>query len=221
MHPTCAIAEAKSRARSNPNTRTRPLSGRASPTSIRIVVVLPAPLGPRKPKTSPAASSKETSETASRRPKRLTRCSATRTGSDIGKTLSWKARVEPEAGRRETEDEKHGGATSAVYRLPSTVYRPPAIILPRARQFASLALVRPGARGVQRRASLRHRILAGVARDGGRASRLAAPTAGGSHPRRQAGRTSGASRGRRFARSRYGRRAGARLRGRCVRPAGA
>src|SRR5258706_15859182 len=61
--------------------RTRPRSGRASPTSIRIVVVFPAPLGPRKPKTSPAQTSKETSDTTSRLPKLRVSPSADRTTS--------------------------------------------------------------------------------------------------------------------------------------------
>jgi len=46
---------------------------------MRIVVVFPAPFGPRKPKTSPAVSSKETSETTSRRPNRFVSASAERT----------------------------------------------------------------------------------------------------------------------------------------------
>src|SRR5579859_275016 len=36
-----------------PNSRASPLVGRTRPSRILIVVVLPAPLGPRKPKTSP------------------------------------------------------------------------------------------------------------------------------------------------------------------------
>src|SRR5579875_2113567 len=42
-----------------------------------IVVVLPAPLGPRKPNTSPGATSKSTPFTASTSPKVFTRCSTT------------------------------------------------------------------------------------------------------------------------------------------------
>ena len=50
-----APSPARSRARRRGRGSGRgPRSGRASPTSMRIVVVLPAPLGPRKPKTSPA-----------------------------------------------------------------------------------------------------------------------------------------------------------------------
>src|SRR5437016_14646490 len=81
MEPTWLIAPTKSRERSIPWIRILPRSGRANPTSILMVVVLPAPLGPRKPKTSPAYSSKETSETASREPKRLERFSAESTTS--------------------------------------------------------------------------------------------------------------------------------------------
>ena len=42
-----------------------------SPSSIRSVVLLPAPFGPRKPVTRPASTSKERSLTASILPKRL------------------------------------------------------------------------------------------------------------------------------------------------------
>src|SRR3954469_13749738 len=45
-----------------------PLSGSDRPTSIRIVVVLPAPLGPRKPVTVPGAQRNVTSATTVRPP---------------------------------------------------------------------------------------------------------------------------------------------------------
>src|SRR3954454_4596212 len=54
-----------------PATYAAPEVGRASVQSMLMVVVLPAPLGPRKPKTSPAATSKLTPRTASRSPKAL------------------------------------------------------------------------------------------------------------------------------------------------------
>ena len=44
------------------------MSGRVSPTIIRIVVDLPAPFGPTKPVTRPAATSKDMSWTATRSP---------------------------------------------------------------------------------------------------------------------------------------------------------
>src|SRR5947207_6812686 len=44
------------------------------PVRIRIVVVLPAPLGPRKPRISPRSTRKLTSSTAVKRPYRLVRC---------------------------------------------------------------------------------------------------------------------------------------------------
>src|ERR1017187_4429396 len=50
----------------------------------RTVVVLPAPLGPRKPKTSPYATSKDTPENAVRSPKRLVSCLTIRAGSRGG-----------------------------------------------------------------------------------------------------------------------------------------
>jgi hypothetical protein len=54
-----------------PRMRASPLSGADSPTSIRIVVDLPAPLGPRKPVTVPGSQRNVTSETTARAPRRL------------------------------------------------------------------------------------------------------------------------------------------------------
>ena len=51
----------------------RPTVGLASVQSMLIVVVLPAPLGPRKPNTSPVATSKSTPRTAWTSSKFLTR----------------------------------------------------------------------------------------------------------------------------------------------------
>src|SRR5665647_3953788 len=48
--------------------RARPLVGRARPVSMRMVVVLPAPLWPRRPRISPSATLKLTSSTARRSP---------------------------------------------------------------------------------------------------------------------------------------------------------
>ena len=50
-----------------------PLVGRSSVVSIWIVVVLPAPLGPRNAKISPACTSNEMPSTAATSPKVLTR----------------------------------------------------------------------------------------------------------------------------------------------------
>src|SRR3954453_13518127 len=50
---------------------TSPASGRTRPSSILITLVLPAPLGPSRPSTSPRATVKETSWTAVWRPYRL------------------------------------------------------------------------------------------------------------------------------------------------------
>ena len=50
---------------------TSPSSGRSSVAQIRMVVVLPAPLGPMKPQISPGCTAKETSSTAVNLPKRL------------------------------------------------------------------------------------------------------------------------------------------------------
>src|SRR6476469_6249574 len=62
-------------ATSKPLTDPRPDVGVRSPQRIRMVVDLPAPLGPRKPKISPFATWSETWSTATKSPKRLTRSS--------------------------------------------------------------------------------------------------------------------------------------------------
>ena len=51
-----------------PKTRARPHVGRMWSSSVRIVVVLPAPLGPRKPKASPSSTSRSTSTMPAMRP---------------------------------------------------------------------------------------------------------------------------------------------------------
>src|SRR5256885_8135011 len=80
MHPTLRSAFSKSRRTSKPQIVTLPAVGLIRPTSMRMVVVLPAPLGPRKPKTSPGLSEKETASTIVRLPMTFVRLLATRTG---------------------------------------------------------------------------------------------------------------------------------------------
>src|SRR4026209_2693816 len=60
-------------ATSNPPTVARPAVGVSSPPRIRIVVALPAALGPRHPKISPGFTSSETGSTATKSPNRFTR----------------------------------------------------------------------------------------------------------------------------------------------------
>src|SRR5215813_13889768 len=55
---------------------TEPAVGLISPTSMRMVVVLPAPFGPRKPKTSEGLRSNETLSTIVRLPMTLVRLRA-------------------------------------------------------------------------------------------------------------------------------------------------
>ena len=57
-------------AASAPNTLIRPPIGFSSVTSMRMVVVLPAPLGPSRPKVSPGWMVRSTSFTATWSPKR-------------------------------------------------------------------------------------------------------------------------------------------------------
>src|SRR5512136_964731 len=62
-----------SRTRSKPAMRPLPAVGAMIPHSMRMVVDLPAPFGPRKPKISPVRTEKLMPSTAVKRPKRLTR----------------------------------------------------------------------------------------------------------------------------------------------------
>ncbi len=61
--------------RGSPATEARPELGAIRVPRVRTVVVLPAPFGPRKPKTSPHPTSKETSSNATRSPNRFERIS--------------------------------------------------------------------------------------------------------------------------------------------------
>src|SRR5271154_331310 len=62
----------------------RPDVGASSPVSIFIVVDLPAPFGPRKPKNCPGATRRFTSCTAVRSPNRRVKCSVAIAGKTIG-----------------------------------------------------------------------------------------------------------------------------------------
>ena len=64
----------------SPQTVADPDVGAMSVASVRTVVVLPAPLGPRKPKTSPRSISNDTSSNAMRSPNRLPSAFAVRAG---------------------------------------------------------------------------------------------------------------------------------------------
>src|SRR5271156_6476562 len=74
-------------ATSNPPTVARPEGGGRRPQRMRMVVDLPAPLGPRNPKISPGATSMETLSTATKSPNFLTRLSMWTAGpSRLGST---------------------------------------------------------------------------------------------------------------------------------------
>ncbi len=64
--PSRAWTRARSRWLSRPNRRASPLVGRSRSSSVRIVVVLPAPFGPRKPKISPSCTVRLTSSMPAR-----------------------------------------------------------------------------------------------------------------------------------------------------------
>src|SRR6185312_12120240 len=68
---------------SKPPTMARPEVGAISPHSTRMVVDLPAPLGPRKPKISPDWTSRFRSATAVKSPKRLVSFSMWTAGPEV------------------------------------------------------------------------------------------------------------------------------------------
>src|SRR5579871_1098768 len=77
-------------ATSNPPTVARPDVGPSKPHRMRMVVDLPAPLGPRNPKISPRRTSIDTLSTATKSPKRFVSCSILTAGpacADSGSTL--------------------------------------------------------------------------------------------------------------------------------------
>src|SRR5580692_8740623 len=81
MYPMRSRTASESTRTSSPSTRAEPLLSGRRPVSILMTVVLPLPLGPRKPKISPFSTRKLTSFTAVNLPNRRTRCSAEIAGS--------------------------------------------------------------------------------------------------------------------------------------------
>src|SRR5512143_4057607 len=73
MYPIWALIPSAWVRTSKPATVPVPADGLTRPQSIRIVVDFPAPLGPRKPKISPRATSRLMSLTATKSPKRFVR----------------------------------------------------------------------------------------------------------------------------------------------------
>src|SRR4051794_3246442 len=68
---------------SRPKTSTRPASGLSSVVKTRTSVVLPAPLGPRRPNTVPSSIPTDTPARATVTPKRLTTPSARTAGASV------------------------------------------------------------------------------------------------------------------------------------------
>src|SRR6516165_5744778 len=77
-----------------PATTAEPAVGAISVPRIRTVVVLPAPLGPRKPNTSPRATLNETSATAVREPKFLVRWLTSIAAASAGAALAERVGLE-------------------------------------------------------------------------------------------------------------------------------
>ena len=79
--PVCSIPPtapaATARAGDMPNSETRPESGRVRPSTMSMVVDLPAPFGPRSATVSPGAIIRSTERTARTVPYDLDRCDST------------------------------------------------------------------------------------------------------------------------------------------------
>ena len=78
-----------SRTMSWPSTLAEPSSGASRVPSMRMVVVLPAPLGPRKPWTTPLRTARSTPSTARSSPNTLTRPEASMARSAVTVSLRW------------------------------------------------------------------------------------------------------------------------------------
>src|SRR5512135_3280834 len=75
-YPTTLRARSESLTTSYPAMTARPDVGGNTPHRMRMVVLLPAPLGPRKPTISPRSTANDTSEMAVNVPNRFVKCSA-------------------------------------------------------------------------------------------------------------------------------------------------
>src|SRR3954447_20515346 len=99
-----------------------PELGRTMPSSIRSVVVLPAPLGPRKPVMRPGSTEKDRESTAVKVPKRLVRLlTSIRVPSGImwASALSWGTSHHPSVGEGQPAFHAgpHGRARARVGRI--------------------------------------------------------------------------------------------------------
>src|SRR5689334_2710608 len=81
MYPTSRLMRPLARVQSTPAMRAEPLVGRSWPTRTLIAVVLPAPLGPMRPRMSPRPSRSDRPSRAVRSPYFLVRRSITTTAS--------------------------------------------------------------------------------------------------------------------------------------------
>src|SRR3954464_3715107 len=96
---------------SRPKTSTRPASGLSSVVKTRTSVVLPAPLGPRRPNTVPSSIPTDTPARATVTPKRLTTPSVRTAGASV----VWAAiRMDAKGTRRSRDPGPAVGRTAAI-----------------------------------------------------------------------------------------------------------
>src|SRR6185436_1520091 len=100
---------------SRPCRRTRPASASVSPAMIRSTVLLPLPLGPRRTKNSPSATSSDTSFTTGWPPYRLLNCSS---------RIDMMAVGEPPCGGASPKRRYAPGVSRAVQRRSQSGYNP-------------------------------------------------------------------------------------------------
>src|SRR2546428_8196796 len=88
-YPTSALIRLLSRQQSRPKTLARPAVGRRNPSSTRMVVVFPAPLGPRKPNRIPSGTRRSMSAMPVRRPYRRVRDSVVMMLTGVDRPRPW------------------------------------------------------------------------------------------------------------------------------------
>src|SRR5262252_10851812 len=123
----CCLMPSPSVAMSKPSTWPLPADGTTMPHSMRMVVLLPEPFGPRNANTSPVRTSNDTRSTATRSPKRFVSSRTAMAGSFISDELA-QPLVETRRAKGEDDDAEHrqGQHVSEQHLDPDTLEDDPA-----------------------------------------------------------------------------------------------